>query len=211
MHIYAFGSVCRGEIDNLSDIDLLAITEGYDKRFDTAIYSIYSYNRLSDLWEEGNPFAWHLASEAKIIFSSDGENYLETLGSPMPYRNCLKDCEKFYNLYCASYNSICSRGSSIVFELSTIFLAVRNFATCFLLGNENIKKFSRRSALQMEGKSVNISPETFDTLERARILSIRGAGEMIKKEKIISSLKELPLIKNWMSELLVEVEKNERI
>lgn len=27
MHIYAFGSICRGEIDAASDIDLLAIFE----------------------------------------------------------------------------------------------------------------------------------------------------------------------------------------
>lgn len=80
MHIYAFGSVCRGEIDNQSDIDLLAVVAGHDDRFDSSIYSIYSYNRLKELWKEGNPFAWHLASEAKIIFSSNGEDFLSQLG-----------------------------------------------------------------------------------------------------------------------------------
>lgn len=32
MHIYAFGSICRGEIDKNSDIDLLAIVDGFDAR-----------------------------------------------------------------------------------------------------------------------------------------------------------------------------------
>ena len=57
MHIYAFGSVCRGDVLPSSDIDLLAITEGHDSRFDPNNYSIYSYNRIKELWQEGNPFA----------------------------------------------------------------------------------------------------------------------------------------------------------
>lgn len=33
MHIYAFGSICRGEVDASSDIDMLAIVNGHDARF----------------------------------------------------------------------------------------------------------------------------------------------------------------------------------
>ena len=32
MHIYVFGSLCRGEVDTASDVDLLAVTDGFDKR-----------------------------------------------------------------------------------------------------------------------------------------------------------------------------------
>lgn len=208
MHIYAFGSVCRGEIDSKSDIDLLAVVDGYDNRFDLSIYSIYSYNRLSDLWQEGNPFAWHLASEAKIIYSSNGKDFIKQLGLPAEYNKCIEDCRKFYNLYCKAVDSICSGGSSLVFEMSTIFLAIRNFATCFLLGKKQIGNFSRRSALQIGDRSIQISPDTFDLLERSRILSIRGTGKMIEKEEVRSSLEEISSIKIWMNDLLVEVETN---
>lgn len=208
MHIYAFGSVCRGEIDNQSDIDLLAVVAGHDDRFDSSIYSIYSYNRLKELWKEGNPFAWHLASEAKIIFSSNGEDFLSQLGHPAAYKKCNEDCRKFYDLYCKSIESISSGGYSLIFELSTIFLAIRNFATCFLLGRK-IQNFSRRSALQMNEQSIKIHPDTFKLLERSRILSIRGTGAIIKHDEIKSSLEDIYSIKTWMSDLMNKVEENE--
>ena len=74
MHIYAFGSVCRGEIDIDSDIDLLAIVDRDDSRFNTDIYSIYSCKEIAELWAKGNPFAWHLATESRMIYASDKIN-----------------------------------------------------------------------------------------------------------------------------------------
>lgn len=65
MHIYAFGSICRGDVSPASDVDLLAIVDGYDERFSLDDYSIYSYDRIWEIWNEGNPFAWHLALESK--------------------------------------------------------------------------------------------------------------------------------------------------
>lgn len=211
MHIYAFGSVCRGEIDAESDIDLLAIVDRYDDRFDSSIYSIYSYNRLSELWGEGNPFSWHLANEAKIIYSSNGKDFIRDLKSPNEYRKCIEDCKKFYNLYCKAVESISSGGNSLVFEISTIFLAVRNFATCFLLGQHKVGNFSRRSARQMDEKSVQISNKTYKLLERSRILCIRGTGKMIQHNEIESSLDEILSIKQWMENLIDEVSENGRI
>jgi hypothetical protein len=206
LHIYAFGSVCRGEIDTKSDIDLLAIVDNVDNRFDPSIYSIYSYDKISSLWLEGNPFAWHLAIESKLIFSANGEDYIKQLGIPSEYTKCKEDCLKFYNLYCKALESISYGSNSLVFEMSTIFLAIRNFATCFLLGIRNIKNFSRHSALQMDSSSIQISHSTFDILERSRVLCVRGKGEMIDKEKYMSCINEVTLIKKWMKNLLVEVE-----
>src|SRR5260370_33489855 len=100
MHIYAFGSVCRGEVSTGSDVDLLAIVENDESRFDLDVYSVYSYERIQDLWEEGNPFAWHLFLESRILFSGDAKDYLKALGSPNPYRHCIRDCEKFLALFC---------------------------------------------------------------------------------------------------------------
>lgn len=208
MHIYAFGSVCRGEIDAESDIDLLAIVDGYDDRFDSSTYSIYSYNRLVELWREGNPFAWHLANEAKIIYSSNEDDFIKDLGKPNEYRKCKRDCIKFFNLYCKAVDSISSGGNSLIFEMSSIFLAVRNFATCYLLGQYKIGNFSRRSAQQMNEKSLQISNETYRLLERSRILCIRGTGKMIKRNEIEFSLDEFFSIKHWMENLLDEVIEN---
>lgn len=204
MHIYAFGSICRGEIDIDSDIDLLAIIDGYDHRFDSDIYSIYSYTRIAELWKEGNPFAWHLATESRMIYASDGINFIEKLGLPSKYRRWREDCQKFFNLYCKAVDSIQSDGNSIVFEMSTIFLALRNFATCFLLGKSQVKNFSRHSASQMGKYSINLSEHAYDLLKRSRLLSIRGMGKMIQREELESSIEEIKSIKTWMENLLIE-------
>ena len=95
MHIYAFGSVCRGEIDYGSDVDLLAIVDDHDGMFDPNIFSIYSYKRIKELWKEGNPFAWHLAKEARLLYSIDYDNFIESLGNPNRYDRTKADCEKF--------------------------------------------------------------------------------------------------------------------
>jgi hypothetical protein len=121
MHLYAFGSICRGEILETSDIDLLAIVNGYDERLDPKIYSIYSYKRIREIWSEGNPFAWHLHLEARSLFLSDGVDYLKRLGNPSRYTQCEIDCRKFLQLFFSSKVSLLNSSDSIVFDLSTIF------------------------------------------------------------------------------------------
>lgn len=206
MHIYAFGSICRGEMDSNSDIDLLAIVNGYDKRFDPTVYSIYSYDRITDLWIEGNPFSWHLATESKLIYTIDGKDFLKSLGLPSEYKKCKEDCLKFYNLYLDSMLSISTVRNSLVFELSSIFLAIRNFATCFSLGRGKIGNFSRFSALRLGDKSLKMSQKTFSLLESSRILSTRGKGDTIRLEDIMSSMNEILTIQSWMENLLTEVD-----
>ena len=58
-HLYAFGSLCRGEIDELSDVDLLACVDTQEQagKIDPSRFSVYTRDRLRALWLEGNPFA----------------------------------------------------------------------------------------------------------------------------------------------------------
>lgn len=205
MHIYAFGSICRGDIDPNSDIDLLSITDGFDSRFDPNMFSIYSYSRIIELWKEGNPFAWHLSTEAKLIYSFNGSDFIHELGSPNEYNNCKNDCNKFYNLFLNAIASINSGSNSKIFEYSTIFLAIRNIATCYSLGRNNIKDFSRNSALNLGKRSLKILPSTYKMLESSRIISTRGVGRIIPKRELHIANEELTNIKNWMEELLNEV------
>lgn len=211
MHIYAFGSICRGEYSIGSDIDLLAIVEGRDMNLDPCIFSIYSYSRIREIWQEGNPFAWHLAIESQLIYSSDGNNFLQSLGNPNLYNNCLEDCKKFFDLLLSAIFSIREGGDSRIYDLSTIFLAIRNFATCFELGINGNKIFSKDSALKLGQKSINISKNTYEILKRARILSTRGLGPMLEDKEIESAINEINQVEIWMRNLLYEVEKHARI
>lgn len=203
-HIYAFGSICRGEVTPESDVDLLAITQGSDQRFSSDLYSIYSYARIEEIWNEGNAFAWHLSLEARLLYSPDNTDYLHQLGTPAIYQSAARDCQKFFALFEGSARALRAGTNSPVFELSTIFLAVRNFATCYSLG-AGFPDFSRHSALRLGANSLVFPNSAFSILERARLLCTRGLGNMISKEEVTSVIMALAAIEQWMRALLITV------
>ncbi len=154
MHIYAFGSICRGEVDQSSDIDLLVCIENDNLSINKDQFSIYKYPRIKELWQEGNPFSWHLDLESKIIFSSDNSDFIKSLGIPSPYIKKIEDCAKFRALFQQSFDALVNTKTSKIFNLSCMFLATRNFATCYSLGNGK-PIFSRKSPLINRGKTRN--------------------------------------------------------
>lgn len=204
MHIYVFGSVCRGEVDLSSDVDLLAITDKNQTSFNPDVYSIYSYKKINSLWSEGNPFAWHLFAEARLAFASDASDYIKGLGQPAVYKKCAVDCQKFSDLFSDAMKALDQEGCSTVFELSNMFLAMRNFATCYALGIQGDLVFSRDAALHIGKKSVPIEMTTHSLLEHARILSTRGIGQA-PNLRVEPHVNEIKKIHSWMIALLEEV------
>ena len=211
MHIYAFGSVCRGEISPTSDIDLLAAVVGRDTRFDPQLYSIYSYSRLKQIWEEGNPFAWHLHLEARLVFASDGKDFLRDLAGPSKYSKCLEDCQRFAELFATANASLHSALKTTVFDLSTAFLGIRNFASCFSLGMLEKPDFSRHAALRIGKYSIQIPPQVYAVLERSRILSTRGIGERISSSDVVLAVDGIKGVSSWMDNLMGVVEHHDRL
>ena len=204
MHVYAFGSVCRGEIDRGSDLDLLAAVSDSDPRFDPAIYSIYSYERLAELWREGNPFAWHLTLESKLLFAADGIDFIASLANPAAYVSCAEDCQKFRALFHDAVTGLTESPRSAVFELSTAFLAIRNIATCYSLGLGDTPVFGRHAALRLGSRSLRLDERVYSTLASARILSTRATGPRPSPEDIVAVCSHLPYVATWMDELVAE-------
>lgn len=211
MHIYAFGSLCRGEVSPGSDVDLLALTEGHNPQFDPDVFSIYSYARIKQLWDQGNPFAWHLALEARSLFADDGEDFLRGLGKPQPYRECSRDCEKFYVIFEDAAMSLKSTTGCHIFDLATVFLSIRNIATCFSLGVTTKPDFSRNSARQLGCHSVDLTDRSYKTFERARVLCTRGHGATIDPADVDAAIAELDSVRAWMKYLLHAVKDHERV
>ncbi len=209
MHLYAFGSICRGEVSLSSDVDLLAIVEGFDDRFDPSKFSIYSYAKIGKLWSQGNPFAWHLALESRLLFSSEGSDYISELGSPQPYLDGITDCQKFRQVFREGYASLVSDHRCHVFDLSSMFLGIRNFATCYSLSATSDPSFSRNSALLLKNKSLSISDGSYKILERARLLSTRGWGDQISEAELAKVLEEISTVEDWMMKLLDELGQTE--
>lgn len=205
MHIYAFGSICRGDISFESDIDLLALVNGRDLRLNPDKFSIYSYERISELWRAGNAFAWHLALESKLIYAEDGYDFIHDLGMPSKYENAADDCSRFREIFEVAFLSVKKGTPSLVFELSTIFLSIRNIATCFSLAKLSNPVFGRDSACELGSRSIPLTEATYSTLVRARLLSIRGMGDDIKKENISMIIDELENCKLWIYEICKEV------
>lgn len=156
MHIYAFGSVCRGEVFSDSDIDLLVVTNSEQESFTHDAYSIYSYERIKEIWDDGNPFAWHLSLESKLIFSSDGDDFIKELKHPRKYNNYAADSKKFHTLLMDSSAQLKKGSSSIAFELSNLFLSIRNISICYSLAKLEKPVFSRAAAMLLEEDSVPI-------------------------------------------------------
>lgn len=205
MHIYAFGSMCRGDICQESDVDLLALVEGRDSRLNQDKFSIYSYKRIAELWEIGNAFAWHLSLESRLIFSEDGCDFLADLGSPASYEAGPTDCARFRDIFQSSLTAIEAGSPSLVFELSTIFLALRNLATCFSLAKLEHPTFGRDSARRLGRYSLDISDDIYMLLMRSRLLSTRGVGEDIGNISEMTLLAELARCEDWVMFICREV------
>lgn len=201
MHLYAFGSLCRGEVDLSSDVDLLAIVEGKDLSFDKQVFSIYSYRRIREIWSQGNPFVWHLYLEARLLFSDDQSDFLREMGEPAPYLRGMEDCHRFYSIFEVAKEKLEGCLANSVFELSNVFLSIRNFATCYSLEFSKTPSFSRFSALKLEEDSIDFEDAHLEVLETCRILSTRGHGEAPSEESIKAVIKELPRVEEWMQKL----------
>lgn len=201
-HLYAFGSICRGEIDASSDIDLLACLSTQAAGIDRKRFSVYSHDRIRELWLSGNPFAWHLHLESRLLYSSDGLDFLIDLGRPGTYLDTASDCEKFRRLFSESLAAIKEATNSPIFNISCMFLATRNFATCFSLG-QGTPTFSRYSPLQIK-RRLPIAKDDFEIYARARILSTRGIGQPLSSQDINRAEANASVITEWMRELACE-------
>ncbi len=199
MHIYAFGSICRGEIDKGSDIDILACIETGSMFEPIPSISTYDYRSLKELWQRGNPFSWHLHCESQMVFSSDGSDFLKNLGRPAPYKGFLSDLKKFSDLFETSRLKIKTTNENIIFNISCIYLATRNLAICYSL---HIGKphFSRKASQNIDIK-LALPDEVHTYLMRARLLSSRGHGVILTKVEIDATIKGLDIVENWILKL----------
>jgi hypothetical protein len=140
-----------------------------------------------------------------LLYSSDESDFLKFLGKPTAYRNSLQDCEKFLALFREARASFESQAESKVFDLSMVFLAIRNFATCFSLGTLDRPDFSRSSALRLGKHRLSIPREAYKVLERSRILCTRAIGESVTDREAQVAFGQFSRIEEWMKGLLARV------
>ena len=119
--------------------------------------------------------------------------------------DCLQDCKKFFSLFREARISFESQADSRIFDLSIVFLAIRNFATCFSLGTLDKPDFSRSSALRLGDHSLSLPENAYKVLERSRILCTRAIGEPITEREAQMAFGQFSRIEEWMKGLLAQV------
>lgn len=204
--IYIFGSLVRGEIDQYSDTDLLLISDEIPKNIDPNKFSLYTPNRIKELYDEGNPFAWHLYFESKLVYSSYECDFLSQIGKPFDYRNCKNDLLKFKNLFDESITSIKENNYSLTFDLAMIFLAIRNFATCYTLGCYERPIFSRLAFEKLDDYPLILDDKIKELLMMSRISSIRGIDYNIQEEYLSLFKLDIERIDEWFNKIMRKYE-----
>jgi hypothetical protein len=119
------------------------------------------------------------------------------LGTPSPYTRRVVDCDKFMHLFRQARLSAEANSKCIIFDLSSAFLGIRNFSSCFILGSGGFN-FSRNVALALMGSSTPISMDDYSVLERARILCTRGYGKSLTAPEIREAVGSLAKLEDWM-------------
>jgi hypothetical protein len=188
-----------------SDIDLLAITDS-SAPVNANQFSQYTFAQLHSLWTQGNPFAWHLALEARLIFAADGDDVLRGLGSPNAYTNWTADRQKFRDLYQAATRALADPRATPVFELSNIFLAIRNLAICYSLATGTNPVFSRRAFRLLGAESLTLDTRACEILEASRILSTRAIGVPASSAEVEYVVSRLPTVDVWICALGEELD-----
>ncbi|OEE60616.1 hypothetical protein A1OK_10470 [Enterovibrio norvegicus FF-454] len=198
--IYIFGSTVRGEVASNSDIDVLVITDLENRRSHFPDeWSVYSFQAISDFYDSGRLFAWHLHLDSKCIYKDKNESFLDSLGSPAPYSNLECDFESLKEILTQSLDEIEKGTASLVFEVGIAYTAIRDLAMIASTKSLNRPCFSRYSPYLLYNK-FPIEKSIYEKMICARLASTRGVS--ISKEDIVQ-ISELPTykIRSWLNEL----------
>ena len=198
---FLFGSRARGDCDESSDIDVLAV---YGDSPDIAlrekvhqsaigvftgnvVVAEYSKLRLNEFFAKGHLFAWHLYQEAaplNISLACDESPYF--FSKPAPYLTGLTDVRKFHDLLISIQGELKNTPGSLVHEAGLTYLALRNIAMSMsanILPAIDFTRYSPFSVSTVLGINPPCEHKEFTSLVAARHTSQRGgtAPEISKK------------------------------
>lgn len=192
-NIFLFGSAARGDPDEASDIDVIAIfstkiEENARREIQAALLQCfgnriglaeYSQARIEEMGQEGHLFIWHLFLEAKRL-SIEG---VETDSSysfpvPSPYTSGKDDALRFLSLLQSVQSTVREGGEfSEIHEAGLSYLSLRNIAMSLSYSCCDQPDFTRYSPYSLSD-ALGIPPPcprpVYDALIKARHSSQRG-------------------------------------
>lgn len=191
--LFLFGSDARGDLDEASDIDVLAIypcevQEDFRNLVRLTLsgnlgarvaLAEYSRARIEEMFQEGHLFAWHLFLEAKRLPIAELEvDCSYSFPSPTPYTAGEGDALRFMTLLrSVSARLAEERIGSEIHEAGLIYLSLRNIAMSLSYSCSPQPDFSRYSPYSLStalGIRFPCEKLIYDALVKARHSSQRG-------------------------------------
>ena len=133
--VWLYGSRARGDSDELSDTDLLVVSDDPSDERPTlapittnASVSSYSWGEITGMASYGSLFLYHVGTEGKPVYeSSAAAGRLEALlGTIGPYRGAARDVTAFRTVLNDVRDSLDSGEAALVFELSVLATVFRH-------------------------------------------------------------------------------------
>ena len=186
MNISVFGSAARGERDEMSDLDVIAIVRdgggkqselpvldavrGY--RQDEPSISWYGEKKIRTFFQTGDLFAWHLFLESIPVegYPTIGEQF----GRPNEFRDGFETIRELARIYEGIPLAIDDAPQNIKYELGICYVCFRNIAMAASWHLCEQPDFGRYSPYSLGVLEFPLSRMTYDLLWRCRISGQRG-------------------------------------
>lgn len=178
--LYLYGSHARGDADERSDRDVLAVVESESvlpSEIADAVraelggdpdVAVYGASRLRELYADGELFAWHLHAESECLHTVRDRPLLLELGVPRPYDHAARDLRSLR----AVLNEIDqSCRETEVYDAGLLFVVVRNVGVVVTAVHERTPDFSHGSwirASRLLGVDLPLAQAEYDGFRSCR-------------------------------------------
>jgi hypothetical protein len=198
--LYIFGSITRGEVSLTSDVDILVIPLGPQRRESYPDqWSVYSAQVVESYYRLGRLFAWHLHLEAKCLYSPTADNLLSRLGPPAPYTTYREDIDDLESIMNEALSEIRRGTNSLVYELGIVHTAVRDIAMSASWKLLGVPTFSRNSPYLLS-LDCPLPQDVYHAAMLARHNSTRGAETPVDADATATALLAAPLTE-WVAHI----------
>lgn len=216
--LYIFGSTARGDADDRSDLDILAVVE--DQQGTVSIQEVerklprhlknrelsiswYGENRIIEMFDNGELFAWHLYRETVPIF--ENRAIISELGRPSFYEGGLQDVSSFRKILNGIPFQVDTAPENAVYEMGLIYVCLRNIAMAASWTLRGVPDFSRYSPFELPHvRPVPLSRGEFDMAMRCRLAGQRGLSPPLVAASQVREIHDR--IDRWIAELITLLE-----
>jgi predicted nucleotidyltransferase len=183
-----FGSVARGDDDELSDLDLLALVQNGGGPVSVeevratlpaglagkvATISWYGMERLVEMHRSGELFAWHIHLDGKVLHDPVGA--VATLGVPAPYRRALDDVDAFLAIAADLPSQLERAERNAIYEFGVLYVCLRNVAMSASAHLSAQPDFTRKVPYRLgDGPPCPVSESEYRMSMLCRLASQRG-------------------------------------